>query len=218
MLAVLRQLIMADRLVRTLFVMLSITAVGEGIFSVLLIVFISRELNGGATAFGFLMSAQAVGGLLGSVAIGWIGKRTSPALLLGWCCLLFGIGDLAIINSPLIYPSLALVMVLFIAVGIPSIGFGTSLDTLFQSGVADEYRGRIFGALSTTQALLVLCGMLLGGTLGDPLGVIPVLNVQGGGYVVAGLIGLTFLPRILQHRQGSGERPVVTDVESFTTG
>jgi hypothetical protein len=51
--------------------------------------------------------------------------------------------------------------------------------------------------------LLQLIGMVLAGTLGDVLGVLPVLNAQGCIYVAAGL--LTFV--LLVGNDHSGRRP-----------
>ena len=182
------RLIRRERALATLIGVTAITAFGEGIFGVMIIVFVDQVLRGGALELGWLMSAQAVGGLLGGVVIGWVGRRVPPALLLGGSALLFGIGDLLIVNAPLFFPSVLLTIVLFILVGIPGVGFGSSMTTLFQTLVADEYRGRVFGAFGTTLSLLSLIGMAFAGAAGDALGVIPVLNIQGGGYVLVGLL------------------------------
>jgi hypothetical protein len=63
-----------------------------------------------------------------------------------------------------------------------------------QQSVDDAYRGRIFGALNTTFALLLLLGMGLASVAGDLLGIVPVINIQGYGYVLAGLLVLALLP------------------------
>jgi hypothetical protein len=65
---------------------------------------------------------------------------------------------------------------------------GASMSTLLQRSVADEYRGRIFGAYSTTFALLTLSGMLFASVLGTQLGIVAVISVQGVVYVLAGVI------------------------------
>jgi MFS family permease len=67
------------------------------------------------------------------------------------------------------------------------------LRTLLQASAEDHYRGRVFGALGTTQALLMLAGTLVGGALGDVVGIVPVLVVQGCAYVLAGLLVLVLL-------------------------
>jgi hypothetical protein len=103
---------------------------------------------------------------------------------------------LAIFNYPAFFPGIAIALVLFVMVGLPSAAFGASYSTLLQSIVEDEYRGRIFGALNTTFALLMLGGMGLASVAGDVLGIVPVINIQGYGYVLAGVLALALLRRV----------------------
>jgi MFS family permease len=135
---------------------------------------------------------------LGGVVVARIGNRIPPAVLLGPSALLFGLIDLLIFNYPAFFPGFALAIFLFILVGLPSAGLGASFSTLMQTNTADEFRGRVFGALNTTFALLTLIGMGLASTLGDLVGIVPVINIQGYGYVLAGLIVMAFLPRLVR--------------------
>lgn len=90
-------------------------------------------------------------------------------------------------------PGITIALILFVLVGIPGAGFSGSFSTLAQSNVADAYRGRIFGAFDTTFALMMLVGMGFASVSGDVLGIVPVLNIQGFGYVAAGLLALVML-------------------------
>jgi MFS family permease len=65
--------------------------------------------------------------------------------------------------------------------------------TLFQRNTTDERRGRVFSLVALTQAVSVVVGSTIAGLLGGPTGIMPVLAVQGLGYVVAGLIVLARL-------------------------
>jgi MFS family permease len=197
------RLIRADRVISILFGLIAITSLGEGVFAVLFVVFVSRVLGGGATEIGWLMSAQAVGGLLGGVLVGWIGHRVAPTRLLGVGAVLFGLIDLTIFNYPAFFPGFGLAVALFVAVGIPGVVLSTGRSTLLQSAVADAYRGRVFGTYGMTGALLALLGTTLAGTLGDRVGVVTVLNIQGCVYVLAGLV----VPALLggAHRASAAE-------------
>ena len=62
-------------------------------------------------------------------------------------------------------------------------------------------RGRVFGAFSAVEGIAMLGGTLTAGYLSRPLGIIPVLAVQGAGYVLAGL-GMTVW---LHHRADPGQ-------------
>jgi MFS family permease len=134
-----------------------------------------------------------------------------PIPLLGVSALLFGFIDLLIFNVPVLFPSLPLVLALFVIVGLPGVGATTSLMALFQSRVADAYRGRIFGAYGTTLSLLGLVGMTFAGAMGDVLGPVPVLNVQGGGYVVVGILGLLLLPLAMRAPRPHATEKVSSD-------
>jgi Na+/melibiose symporter-like transporter len=185
------RLVRHERPIMVVFMMLAIAALGEGIMGVLFVVFVNRVLRGGALEIGWLMSAQAIGGLLGGLLVGSASRLLTPARLIGLSGILFGALDLAIFNYPAYIPGITLGLILFALVGIPGVGFMTGVSALLQTSVADQYRGRIFGALGTTQGLLMMIGTISAGALGDRLGVVTVLNMQGCGYILAGLIGLT---------------------------
>ena len=139
------------------------------------------------------MSGQAGGGLIGGLLVGAVGRHLPLSRLIGWCAIGFGLGDLAIFNAPAVWPAFAVPLGLIVLVGIVGVGYLTGINTLLQTRVADAYRGRVFGAYGTTGALLGLMGTVLAGALGDRLGVVPVLNVQGAGYVLSGVLALVLL-------------------------
>jgi MFS family permease len=186
--------IVHERMLAVLLLTLSFTALGEGVFGVLYPVFVNRVLHGVALLVGELMSAQAVGGLIGGVLVGLVGRRMLSRWIIGLCSVAFGLIDLAIFNTPAFFPAISLEVGLFVAVGVVGIGFSTGMQSLVQTQSPDAYRGRVFGALGTTMGLLGLIGTLTAGTITDRLGVVMVLNIQGAGYVVAGLVIIALLP------------------------
>lgn len=186
-------LVKRERLISIMFVLFAVTSLGEGVFGVLFVVFVYKILHGGVLQLGWLMGAQAVGGLIGSVLVGYVIKVIPPSRLIGFCAILFGLIDLVIFNYPAFFPGFTLAVILFVLVGVPGVGTMTSSYTLLQTAVADEYRGRIFGAIGTTGALFMLSGTILAGFLGDHLGVVTVLNTQGAVYVLAGVFAMVTL-------------------------
>jgi MFS family permease len=188
------RVIRAERTLSVLLAMYGIMMLGEGVMSVLFPVFVYRVLHGEALQIGQLMSAQAVGGLLGGFLLGWLGQRMMSRWSIGLSSIAVGIGDLLIFNSPAFFPFYWLSVGLFMAVGIITI-FRTGREALLQVRSPDAYRGRIFGALAMVTGLLYLIGTLSAGVLTDHLGVVPVLNMQAAGYVLAGLLALMLLPR-----------------------
>ncbi|MGH2517223.1 MAG: MFS transporter [Ktedonobacterales bacterium] len=190
------RLVRRNRVLRVYFVMFAAMGLGEGVISVLLVVFAERVLRGGAELLGLMMSAQAIGGLIGGLIVAPFGKRISPYRLLGVCAFLFGLIDVAIVDVPAFVPLAAattVVLALFVAVGIPSIGLDIGIDSGVQMAVPNAYLGRVLGAATALMSLLMLCGMALAGTLGDRVGAVPLLNIQGGMYVCAGLLALVAL-------------------------
>jgi hypothetical protein len=85
------------------------------------------------------------------------------------------------------------VLALVTLVGIAAAGWQVSIQVLLQSGVADQYRGRIFGAYGTLNALVGLIGMGLASALGDRLGAVPLLDAAGALNLVAAALALALL-------------------------
>jgi len=188
------RIVRADGLLSTLLAIVLLTSLGQGMFGVLYAPFVSKVLHGGTLEFGLFMSLEAVGGLIGGAAIGWLGPRLlAPRQLIGISGVAFGLIDLAIFNYSVFFSGVLLGMVLFFLAGFPEVSFDSSLQTLLQAGTADEYRGRVFGMVSTLQGWLSLIGMIVASFLGNVLGIVPVISVQGAVFVVAGFLALARL-------------------------
>jgi MFS family permease len=201
------RVIAGERTLAVLLTLFAIMSLGEGVFGVLYPVYVYQALRGGAQEIGTLMSAQAVGGLIGGLLVGWAGARMMSRWAIGVCAALFGLIDLAIFNAPTLAPfgeSLAgtqigvpvfwIIVGLFVAVGIPGIGAMTGMQSLLQARAPDAYRGRVFGALGAVMGLLRLIGVVIAGLVTTDANLIIVLNIQGFGYVAAGLLAILLLP------------------------
>ena len=163
-----------------------------------LVAWVKDVLRGGSLAYGLLGTAQAVGGLLGPLIIGQVGAVMPPTRLLALGSLLVGLLFVLYINvplAPIAVPVLPLVLVLAGLTGVPAIGAMVSVNTLLQSCVLDRYRGRILGTWGMTTSLAILAGMGAGSWMSALLGVVPVLDLAGGLFTVAGLVALVVLPR-----------------------
>ncbi len=182
-----------NRLLATIFGLLAITGLGEGVFGVLIIAFVGKVLGGGALEIGWLMAAQAIGGLIGGTMVGAVARAVPTVRLIGLGSITFGLIDLAIFNYPAIDPSIWIGIGLFVLVGIPGVWTQTAIQTLIQTAVPDAYLGRVWSTLGTTMGLLGLVGTLIAGFAGDRLGIVTVLNIQGAGYIIAGILALMLL-------------------------
>ena len=187
------RLVKRSRLVSILFAYIAVTSLGEGVMSALFIPFVADVLRGNSLAVGWLLSAQAIGGIIGGLLISMVAASFAPARLFGWGSVGVGLIDVAIFNYPLFLSGVSLGIILFALAGLPVSALQAGLMTLFQTEVTDRFRGRVFGAYGTTAALFNLVGIGAGGVLGDRLGIVPVINTQAfvylaGGFLVLGLL------------------------------
>ena len=182
------RLCVAGPAMRLLFIFCVVTGVGEGVMSTLFAPFVSHELGGDGTAYGLIVSSQAVGGIIGGLVAAGIGSRLPAATMWGVGAFCFGLVDLTLFCYPLISDSLIPAFVCMIVVGLPGAFTVAGMMTVFQHLSQDGTRGRIFGAITATESIAVLVGITAAGLLGDTVGIIPVLVFQGLGYVIGGLV------------------------------
>jgi Na+/melibiose symporter-like transporter len=167
-----------------------VTGIGEGIMSTLFAPFVRDELGGDGTTYGLIVSSQAIGGIAGGLVAAAIGHRMSPARLWGIGAVLFGLIDTVMFCYPLFWDGIWPAVVCMIAVGLPGAFTIAGLMTVVQQTTVDESRGRVFGALIAVQGAATLIGIVSAGVLGELAGIIPVLVVQGLGYVAGGTVVL----------------------------
>jgi Na+/melibiose symporter-like transporter len=191
------RMIRDNRTLSLIFVFMAISALGEGAMGALFAPFVIQVLDGGELGYGGLVSAQAVGGLIGSVALAAHPHVMPPRLLLGLGALGLAIVDLMTFNYHVLVPGVVPGLILMAIVGVPIAGLVVGGTTLIQLNTTDAYRGRVTGAITATAACSSLVGALVAGAIGDDLGIVTVLNVQGLGYGLAGLLMLMLLPSSL---------------------
>jgi MFS family permease len=173
-------------------------AVAQGIFTVLFVLFVTRELGGDGAQVGLLRGVQAIGGLGGGVLVVGLARRLEPGRLLGASLLVFALVDLAIWNGPLVTTAGWLYLGLFVAAGIPGVGVMTGLTSLVQERAGEAYLGRVFATYYGGFNGLMALGMLAAGLLGDAVGVVAVLNGQAVLYLAAGVVALVTIGRRAQ--------------------
>ena len=195
---------LGERELRWGLVVNGLAAVAQGIFTVLFVVFVARELGGDGADVGLLRGVQAIGGLLGGVLVVGLARRLRPGPLLGTSLVVFALIDLAIWNGPALTTALWLYLGLFVAAGIPGVGVLTGLRALVQERTGDAYLGRVFATYLGSFNGLMALGMLLAGLLGDAVGVVTVLNGQAALYLLAGVVALATLgPRAVRYPRTS---------------
>lgn len=99
------QVIRGQRVLLVLVSTFALTSIGEGIMDTLFAVYVKEALHGGVRELGWLMSAQAIGGVLGGLLVGPLGSRFSPIRLLSVGSVIFGLIDLALFTYPMVVPA-----------------------------------------------------------------------------------------------------------------
>ena len=190
---------------RVVFGVFSIASLGEGVMQTAFWVYVDQALGGGTREAGWLLSAQAAGGMVGAVVIGAWGKTRPPVYLLGWGAIGVGLIDLVVFNYPAIVPGIWLGLALMAVGGVPATAFGAGYTAALQAEAADAYRGRVFGALGASSALFMIGGAAVAGLATERLGAVAVLTIDSLGYVAAGAFALRALTTGAAARLGRKE-------------
>ncbi|WP_375483429.1 MFS transporter [uncultured Jatrophihabitans sp.] len=180
--------VLAVRDVRATLGTIFLTAVAQGVFVVVFVVFVTGRLDGGAGAVGLLRGLQAIGAIVGAIALAVVASRFRPRTLVAVGALAFGVLDLAIWNGPAVTTALPVYVVGFALAGAPGVVVGSAMLSALQTDAPGHLLGRTFGlaglATNSGQAL----GMLAAGVLTVPLGLTAVLDGQAGMYLLAGAL------------------------------
>jgi Na+/melibiose symporter-like transporter len=176
----------SDQVLRLVFVFVLVTSIGEGIMGTLFAPFVRDVLHGSGQAYALIVSVQAVGGIAGGLVAASVGHRVSAVYLFGWGAIAFGIVDLAMFLYPLAWVAVWPAAACMVVVGLPGALTAAGFMTLFQRCTADSYRGRVFGAMGLVQSVAMVVGAVGAGFLGASVGIVPIIALQGGGYLLAG--------------------------------
>lgn len=190
--------IWGHRLLKSLFLVIGIALLADSILGALLAPYVEGVLGGGASAFGFLLTARGIGGMIGGALVGYLSARVSPQRLLTISLFAFGLGVAVLANVQGVPAALGV----WLLAGIPAVGWWASQQTLLQLSSSASNRGRIFGAYESSSALMLLAGSLAGGALADYLGIVRLLESAAALYAIAGAVAVSLL-------WSSGKQPLL---------
>jgi predicted MFS family arabinose efflux permease len=180
-----------DPVVRMLVMFTIITCTGEGIMGTLFAPYVRDVLEGSSSDYGLISGIQAVGGVAGGFLVVSAAHRWSPVRMVWVGAVIFGLVDLAIFVYPVLWVSIWPAVLGMTVVGIPGAAVQTGMRTLLQRSTRDAERGRVFALQNLAMSVVLMGGATAAGFLGEVVGIVPVLALQGVGYVVAGLMVLT---------------------------
>jgi MFS family permease len=177
-------MVRTNALLGSLFLVIAVQTLAEGILNALIVPFIDDVLHAEAVVFGWMITAQGIGGLIGGLTIGWFGRVATAARLLGLGLCVVGTFTLILANVP----AVPVALIIGVLIGPPMMAAMISQQTLLQTSVPDAFRGRILGAAGTTQSLLRLAGLGVSAILADMIGIVPLVNLAGILWVGAGAL------------------------------
>lgn len=161
--------------IRSILLLLALMSLMGMPYMVLMPIFASNVLHGGPHTLGFLMAASGVGALTGAVTLAMrksvvgLGRRIAVADAL------FGVSLIAFGLSRWTWLSL----VILAAVGFSMMQQMASSNTILQTIVSDEKRGRVMAYYATAFQGMAPFGSLLAGSLASRFGA-PLAVILGG--------------------------------------
>jgi MFS family permease len=167
--------------IRAILLLLSLVSLVAMPYTVLMPVFAKSVLNGGPNTLGFLMGAAGVGALSGAVILA--SRRTVVGLgrWLVATSLILGMGLLSFSFSR----SLLLSLLCMVLVGFGMISLMATSNTVLQTIVEDDKRGRVMSFYTVSIMGMAPFGSLLFGSLAGRIGA-PATLAIGGSLCLAG--------------------------------
>ena len=164
-----------NRLILILVIIVGITSLFGISYVILMPVFAQEILHLGAKGLGVLMSAAGVGALLAALFLASLGDFKFKGKLLFVSSLMFSVSLVVFSLSRSYIFSLATLLF----VGFSSVASVSLINTLLQTYVPDEFRGRIMSVFMFTFAGILPFGNLLSGALAHIWGVAQAIATGG---------------------------------------
>jgi MFS family permease len=152
--------------VREILVLLALVSLVGMPYTVLMPVFAARILHGGAHTLGFMMAASGVGALIGALALAARKSVLGLGRMICFAAGTFGVGLLCFSQSRSFWLSLLFLL---------TAGFGmmvhlASSNTILQTIVPDESRGRVMSYYTMAFIGMAPFGSLIAGSLANRIG------------------------------------------------
>ena len=197
-----RELVAGLRVIRDSRVLSSVLAVwsllmfSAGAIAALLVVFVEDALHAPGSYYGYLLSIQGLGMLVGAVATASMGDRYRPTNIFRGGLLIFGPLFLAAANAPSVTWAGGLVFLM----GITMSGIAIADQTIFQQQAPEAFRGRILAGNDAATAAATLVGVMLAGVVADQVDIRLIFDGAAMLSILAALVAVVLL-------RGSQEQP-----------
>lgn len=195
---------------RGAYAIILVSSIAQGMFLVLFVLFALGPLQGSDADVGLLRGIQAIGAIVAGVLLGFVVRGSSPRALTAASLFAFGALSLVTWNLPAVTTAVWPYVLLFAAVGAPGVIMVAGLMSALQEESAPRQRGAVFAAVGLVGAVGQAAGILLGALSDGPVGLLPLLELQGGLYLVSGVIALLWLPRPVDAVKTEGAAASIT--------
>ena len=167
--------------IRAILLLLGLVSLVGMPYSVLMPVFASQILHGGAKELGWLMGATGIGALLGALSLATRDGLKGLGKVIALCAGGFGVSLILFAASKMFWLSL----ILLLPVGFTMMVQMASTNTLLQSMVPDQMRGRVVAVYSMMFMGMAPFGAFFAGALAHRIGA-PGTVAIGGVACIAG--------------------------------
>lgn len=180
--------------IRSILLLVAVVSFVAAAYPLLMPVFAEDILQGGPQVFGYLMSATGVGALGGAIFLASRRSLTGLAEMIVVAGILYGVGFFALSLSYVLSISLVIALVL----GFSLMMQMASSNTIVQSIVDDQKRGRVLSLFVMARRGIESLGSLLFGAVAAAIGTPATLMVGGAICLLAVAAFATKLPTIRQ--------------------
>jgi MFS family permease len=167
--------------IRSILLQLALISLAGMPYTVLMPVFAARILHGGPNTLGFLTAASGIGALAGAITLAMRKSILGLGMRIAVCSAFLGVSLIAFALSNMLWLSLLILPV----TGFTMMQQMASSNTILQTIVDDEKRGRVMSFYSMAFQGMAPFGALMAGELAARIGA-PATLVVSGGICIAG--------------------------------
>jgi MFS family permease len=149
------------------------------------------DLGAGPEGYGALMSAVAVGSVVGALAVASLREVRDGRLLIAGSALLFAAAA-ALLSGTRRY---AVAVAVLPFAGFALTAFFSATNTLVQSAAPDALRGRVMGVYTFVFSAMMPLGALIAGSLAEAVGSTITIRIGAAVCAAAALAALAWMPR-----------------------
>jgi len=179
-----------NRVIKVIMAISALIMLAVGASNASLFLFFRNILHLGVQEWSWITALQGAGSILGGLLIGQAGAKVANPRVMGVAGFIGGGLYLVMINFPALLTSL-IVAPFF---GIIVVGYGICEQTLLQTNLADEYRGRVSAVYGAIITLFATSGAIIAGVTLDTIGPVVVLNIVALAWLTTGALVLVLLP------------------------